>query len=188
MDDRGSDAGAETGAGTASASAAPPSASASAVPTEPGSAGSAAPTSGAQSAAQPGAPFDPDEAAAWTTDIARQMLGSREPGALEGSAGHLDDATSQNRVERFLSLPAGDYSYAFACRGGGEVTLGVATGAAVGDGSGDLGTESPLLAGSCSGQILGGDFTAEEGGTEFRLRASGAAVDYVLRYGAPIAR
>lgn len=109
--------------------------------------------------------------------------GCRRPRSRRRNVGGADP----DDLALVLSLPAGNYSYYFACRGGGEVTFGISSGAGVGAGA--TGTaESPVLSGPCTGQVQGGDFTAVEGGTEFRIKATGDPIDFVIRYGDPIAR
>ncbi|MBF4574221.1 hypothetical protein ITJ64_17055 [Herbiconiux sp. VKM Ac-1786] len=131
------------------------------------------PTARALSATDPTAPFDGDEAARWFDGVAEEVttqlgLDSTPPGMTV----HLDAETSQNHLVTLKSLAAGDYSYHLACRGGGSLELAITSG----------GTTSPVIEGPCTGELTSGDFTAAEGGTEFRFTATGDPIDVALHY------
>ncbi|GLK17953.1 hypothetical protein [Herbiconiux flava] len=131
------------------------------------------PTPRALSATDPTAPFDQVEAARWFDGVADDVttllgLDSTPPGMTV----HLDAETSQNHLVTLKSLAAGDYSFHLACRGGGTLELAVTSG----------GTASLVIDGPCTGELTSGDFTAAEGGTEFRFTATGDPIDVALHY------
>jgi hypothetical protein len=131
------------------------------------------PTARALSATDPTAPFDEDEAARWfdgvADDVATRFGLDRTP---PGMTVHLDAETSQNHLVTLKSLAAGEYAFHLACRGGGSLELAITSG----------GMTSPVIEGPCTGELTSGDFTAAEGGTEFRFTATGDPIDVALHY------
>ncbi|MCS5716113.1 hypothetical protein NVV95_16325 [Herbiconiux sp. CPCC 205716] len=134
------------------------------------------PTSTVQalSATDPTAPYDEAETSRWFARVADEVrisLGLDR--AAPGMTVHLDAETSQNHLVTMKSLPAGDYSFHLACRGGGSLTLSVSGG-----------TPGPVVEGPCTDELVSGAFTAAEGGTEFRFTATGDPIDAALHYSA----
>ncbi|MDO9398772.1 MAG: hypothetical protein Q7T71_19685 [Herbiconiux sp.] len=151
---------------TASPTAGP--GTATAVPT---TTSSATPKPGDRSAVDPSRPFDIDEMKDWAQSIVDTI--PVEPGtSLQGGSSHLDEESTQRTFVDYQSLAPGEYTFWYACRGGGELTFSITSG----------GVTSPTLAGACTGQVQSGDFTAAEGGTKFEFSNVGDPVDWVTRF------
>lgn len=125
-------------------------------------------TSEAMSAVEPGQPHDAVDMDNWVADISAS-LGS-EP-ILSGVVTHLGPDSSSSLTTTDSRLDPGSYSYYFACRGDGDVTFTIE----------NAGVEQVMLEGPCADQLMGGDFSTTELGTDFAITSLNAPVDVVVR-------
>jgi hypothetical protein len=125
-------------------------------------------TSGAVSAVDPTQPHDPDDMNNWADGITTSLEGTR---ALAGITTHLGPDSSTQFSLNDGTLAPGSYSYYFACRGDGDITMTIS----------NAGAELTTLSGACSGDLQGGNFSTSEVGTDFVVTSMDAPVDVVLR-------
>jgi len=130
-------------------------------------------TSSAVSAVDPTKPHDPEDMRNWADGVTTSLEGTR---TISGITTHLgpDSGTQFSNLDG--TLPAGAYSYYFACRGEGEMTFTI----------NNAGAEIAKLSGACSGDLQGGNFSTTEVGTDFVLTSMDAPIDVVVRISDPL--